>query len=564
MEFFDLKDITDCGDIYTDICIVGSGPAGSTIAKEMRNSGIDVCLVESGGLNSESDTQALYDIENVGAVRKMPQELVRQRIFGGSSTTWSGRCASFNSIDFEKRKWIPNSGWPFNVETITPYVERASDYLGLGPHIYDESLFDLFNSENPTPKIDKNLLKPTFWQFSKSNRNASNNPVIFGQDLLKTDVPNFRIFIHANLMHINTDEAGNKVNSLDFKSLEGNKLRIFAKSVVLCCGGVENARLLLASNKILPEGVGNQNDMVGRNLMDHVGAVIGTFNPFNSSKAQSRFGRYWLDNGGTRHSYLHGLSLSEKIQAEEKLLNAAAFLEEYVSPNDPWHALKRVVTRLVKGKSSDANLLDNENMFWRDEHSADSTSNKVSFNNDLMQVCKNFPSILGNLYRKNIIKRPPITQNSRVDLYALVEQAPHRDSRITLSTQTDALGIPLSKINWKIDENERATAKRLGELIAAELKRIGMPVPELAQWLYTGEDWRASFTDRAHPTGSTRMSTNPKEGVVDSNCNVHGVEGLYIAGSSTFPTAGHANPTLMIVAMAIRLADWLKTIDYKV
>lgn len=558
MKIVDLNDTASIADIYTDLCIVGSGPAGVTLAKEMLNTGINICLVESGGLKSESDTQALYNTENIGAVRKEPQELVRQRVIGGSSTTWSGRCASFSPIDFKQRSWISNSGWPFGEETISPFLERASNYLGLGPHVYDRNFFGLLNEANPSPEIDQSLLKYTFWQFSKSNKNISNNPVNFGDDLLRTNANNLSVFLHANLTHIDTNTTGTKVESLEFKSLKGNTLRIFTKNVVLCCGGIENARLLLASNKIVPKGVGNQNDMVGRNLMDHVGAVIGSFNPLNSSLAQSRFGRYWLDKEGVRHSYLHGLSLSEKIQSEEALLNAAAFLEEYAAPSDPWHALKRVITRLTKGNSDDVNMPASDNMFWRNEHDTSEASKPATFNDDLIQVFKNFPSILGNLYRKNIIKRPPITQNSHVDLYILVEQAPYRESRITLSNKTDALGMPLSKINWKIDEKERETAKRLGELIVTEFTRVGIPAPELAGWLYTKEDWRVNFTDRAHPTGSTRMSTDPKKGVVDLNCKVHGVEGLYIAGSSTFPTAGHANPTLMIVAMAIRLADWLK------
>jgi choline dehydrogenase-like flavoprotein len=118
--------------------------------------------------------------------------------------------------------------------------------------------------------------------------------------------------------------------------------------------------------------------------------------------------------------------------------------------------------------------------------------------------------------------------------------------------------MPLSKLDWRISEQERQTVRRLGQLICQELQRLGLPQPVLADWLDAQENWRSQFVDRAHPTGTTRMSVNPKEGVVDSNCQVHGVAGLFIAGSSVFPTTGHANPTLMLVALSIRLADWLK------
>jgi len=560
MDYVDLKDVENHSDVYTDICIVGSGPAGITIAKELQNSEMDVCIVESGGFKSEVDTQALYDIVNVGAIRKEPQRLVRQRVFGGSSTTWSGRCKAFDPIDFEKRSWIPQSGWPIEKESLTPYLERATEHLGLGPNVYNEDLFDLLGTTKPTPEIDNDCLKPTFWQFSKSG--GSNNPLVFGQDLLKSNAPNLKLFLHANLIHINTDQAGERVESLDFQSIEGNTLRIFAKKVVLCCGGVENARVLLASNKIVPEGVGNKNDMVGRNLIDHIGAVIGTFDPLSSSDVQARYGRYWLDSQEGRQSYLYGLALSDKIQFKEQLLNAAAFLEEYEAPNDPWHALKRVAKKIAKGGSGKYHCTEDDNMFWRDQSSSDEESYQITFANDLKTVFKNMSSLFQNVYRKNIGKRPPIIKNSRVDLYTLIEQAPKGDSRITLSSEKDALGMPLSKIDWKIDETERASARRLGELIALEFKHIGLTPPKLAQWLYNDDEWESNFTDRAHPTGSTKMSVSPEDGVVDVNCKVHGVEGLYVAGSSVFPTAGHANPTLMIVAMAIRLSDWLKTKNY--
>ena len=327
---------------------------------------------------------------------------------------------------------------------------------------------------------------------------------------------------------------------------------------MLCCGGVENARLLLASNKIIPEGVGNKHDMVGRNLIDHLGGVIGSFDPQASADIQARFGRYWLDSDSGRQSYLHGLALSEKVQAKEELLNAATFIEEYEAPDDPWHALKRVAKKIAKRGGGKYHCDEGDNMFWRDESAVAASSYQINFRNDVITLLKNSPSLLKNIYRKQVNKRPPIIKNARVDLYTLIEQMPNNESRLTLSSQKDALGMPLSKINWQIDEKERAAARRLGELITLEFKHLGLTPPKLAQWLYDENDWKPNLIDRAHPTGATKMSENPEQGVVDINCAVHNVAGLYIAGSSVFPTAGHGNPTLMILALTIRLADFLK------
>jgi choline dehydrogenase-like flavoprotein len=149
-------------------------------------------------------------------------------------------------------------------------------------------------------------------------------------------------------------------------------------------------------------------------------------------------------------------------------------------------------------------------------------------------------------------------KNDRVDLYAMVEQAPDPESRVTLSEKRDALGMPLSRIDWKISEHELRSVRRLGELVGQQLEAAGLPRHTAAHWLEGGARWRSHFTDRAHHMGTTRIAANPREGVVDENCQVHGVDGLFVAGSSVFPTAGHANPTQMIVAMALRLGDWLE------
>jgi choline dehydrogenase-like flavoprotein len=154
--------------------------------------------------------------------------------------------------------------------------------------------------------------------------------------------------------------------------------------------------------------------------------------------------------------------------------------------------------------------------------------------------------------------RPPIFQASRVDVYCLVEQEPDPSSRVTLSDRVDGLGVPLSRVDWRVSERERTSIGRLAGLLAQELGGLGYASPEPAEWLEGGASWRENVIDRAHPIGTTRMADDPRAGVVDRNCRVHDTEGLFVAGSSTFPTAGHVNPTLTIVALAIRLADHLK------
>lgn len=100
--------------------------------------------------------------------------------------------------------------------------------------------------------------------------------------------------------------------------------------------------------------------------------------------------------------------------------------------------------------------------------------------------------------------------------------------------------------------------RRITELMVEQLSRMGLEPPVLEDWVRDGAMFPQTFRDVAHPTGTTRMADDPACGVVDAQCQVHGVNGLFIGGSSVFPTAGHANPTQMIVALALRLADTLK------
>ena len=329
-----------------------------------------------------------------------------------------------------------------------------------------------------------------------------------------------------------------RFESADVATTDGKRVRVNAKALVLSCGGVENARLLLASNRLLPNGVGNQNGTVGRFLMDHIDCPIGSYDPIIPSEILTRFGHYWIDDENGRHVYEHGLALSRNIQQRDQLLNCHAFVLCFdpVS-NDPWVALKR----LTSARRPYGNMLS-----------------------DLETVLRGAGEIGRGLHRRYFKHRPQLERRMRNELHIILEQAPDPESRVTLSTdKRDALGMPISSLHWKVTDLERRTAARSSQLIFQELERLNLPVPSPMVRPEEQPDWISNCAEKAHPTGTTRMSDNPKEGVVDRHCEVHGVKGLFVAGSSVFPTAGAANPTLMIVAMALRLADRLKATYFR-
>ena len=348
MKVFDLEQFEPDSEIETDLCIVGSGPAGTTIAHELAGSGVRVVLLESGGLAIEPETQALYEILNTGAPRHMNQDVMRTRILGGSSHIWTGRCAPFDALDYEQRAWIPNSGWPIRQAEIQPYIERAAPYLGLAAHAYDETLWRSFAVSPPKPALYSRDLRPMFWQFSR--RPVGPGSAHFGHQLVDAEAPNVEILLHANLTHINLSDDGTRFTSVEVASLGGKRARVRAKAMVLACGGVENARLLLASNKVFAAGVGNGNDMVGRFLMDHTSGSVGHFHPEESLGVRARFGHYWVDNDQGRHVYLHGVGLSREIQEREGLLNCHAYMEEFGgAKDDPWSAIERLKESVRSG-----------------------------------------------------------------------------------------------------------------------------------------------------------------------------------------------------------------------
>jgi hypothetical protein len=227
------------------------------------------------------------------------------------------------------------------------------------------------------------------------------------------------------------------------------------------------------------------------------------------------------------------LALSQVAQRRKQLLNCACYLSEYRAEDDPWDVIKR--------------LRRNES---------------ASYLKDALSVASNPGLLLEGLWRRSFGGRNVRHKIDKLVVDCLLEQVPDPHSRITLSERRDELGVPIPNLHWKISELERRTVFELATLFGRETARLGLKPPTPPDWLL-GQDLQAiPFSDMAHPMGATRMSDDPKHGVVNRDCRLHGVEGTYVIGSSVFPTASHANPTLMIVAMSLRLADRLKRLHF--
>jgi choline dehydrogenase-like flavoprotein len=518
--FIDARNLPENKIIKTDVCIIGAGAAGITLALEFIDQPFQVCLIESGGLQFDKKTQSLSEGENIG-VPYWPLHESRLRYFGGSTNHWGGWCWPLDEIDFETRDWVPHSGWPFRKSHIEPFYERARIICKLGPFDYDVENWETEKVPRLGLILDRVITKI-----------IQIRPISFGQ-MYRDNIArakNISVYLHANVLEIETNDAAKNVTRLHIACLEGKKFWAYAKVFILATGGIENARLLLLSRKVQTAGLGNQNDLVGRFFMEHPHLFSGIFmpsDPLFPTELYTGFGKV------NNTIFLGALTLSEDTQRRENLTNFGATLGRSNQYPDWFQSL-----RILRSEISQGELPDD-------------------FLRHLKNVITEIDQVWITAYKR-------LLQGERYPLkyyyiYNRTEQVPNPDSRVTLSSQRDGLGQNRVRLDWRLSKIDKSSIRRANEIIGIELGRAGLGRLRIS----LDEDdtsWPPSLTGGRHHMGTTRMHIDPKKGVVNENCQVHGISNLFVAGSSVFPTSGQANPTLTIVALTLRLADHIKAI----
>lgn len=580
MDIKALGEMPDGRDLSADLIIVGAGPAGLTIARELARSGIDILMLESGIHGPQDRYRELNRVESrpsaffepLGDFRRRyhtnncpiwDPEIetygMRLRAFGGSSAYWGGKVSTFAPIDFAPRAWVPHSGWPIDPAILDSYVDRAGIILNLGPNVYTDALWPILGKTPFAPPIDPAKLEDTFWQFARS-RVDKLDMVRFGKEYLDLDAPDIRVLIDATVTRIDLEDGATRFAGLEVATLDGKRHRVRGAACVLAASAIENARLLLASDHQCPGGIGNAHDQVGRYLMDHPGAMIGHFRLEDLEPIVRRFGFFGLRRNRQTHMYMHGLQLAPAVQESEQLLHAALFMLEGLAPDDPFKAAVRLAKR-----QSDAVIADLRATLASLPLLIKGVGMKLFQSSLLPERLKDVILDTAMRINPNWVVREYQNINmphklSHFEVHAICEQRPDPDSRIRLGDTRDAFGIRRPLAEWRPGLVEARSIMRLAQLLDEECARIGLPRPVLAEWIVASRPQDARLIDMAHTLGTTRMAADPAEGVVDTDCRVHGIDGLYIAGGSVLPTSGHANPTLMILSLAIRLADHIKTV----
>ncbi len=532
MSILDARQLEDGTVLTADVCVVGAGAAGLTLAGELDGSGLDVCLVEAGGEAPEEDTQSLYDLDNRGyPIRE--HFMSRARYYGGSCNLWAGRSMKMTPADFDARPWVADSGWPLPYRELDRFHARAARILGLPDMgMFDAERYDRHLSDSERGVYGHDDLEPTVSLWAK-------RPKRFGaayRGAMRRS-RNVRLILHGNATHVSLDEAGGRVEAVDFATLTRGRFRVRAGAVVLACGGLETARLLLVSRDRHANGIGNAHDLVGRYFMDHPRAVYGRVR-LNPDAPLSMLNGRPLPDGKVQL----GIGLSPEIRRREGLLDHYATLEvehsDYTAKQ--YHSFIQTMKVLLRKGYAGSR--------WKVGRGELGDIAGLMY---LLTPKELMPHFVYRAYwRAKRMLRRDRGGGSRVVVY-FCEQPPDPESRVKLGREKDPLGLNRLVLNWKVGDDVRASVYRLQTLLEKSLADSGVGTLERG-----GDEMR--FTDASHHMGTTRMSADPRGGVVDTDAQVHGVRGLYAASSSVFPSVSHKNPTLTIVALAVRLADHLR------
>jgi choline dehydrogenase-like flavoprotein len=530
--FIDARDVEQGAKIVTDLCIVGAGAAGITLACHLKQSGLQICLLESGGLEFDPGTNSLYKGDNIG-LPYFELDVCQLRAFGGNTNAWGGWCRPLDDIDFEPRPWVENSGWPLRRAELDHYYRQAHAVCQLPDECYTPEAWiaALDDAEAKTLALNPALLETSIYQFSPPTRFGR----VYAEEIRRWQT--IRCFLHANVVNIATTQNASEVTHVDVAALGGHRFTVSAKWFVLAAGGTENARLLLVSRDVMPTGLANERDLVGRFFMEHPHTrrrIIAR----NKRAPVMLYGLKFHNRGVAAR-----LSLPPALQERERLLNYSANIHAIYKGHETagWMALRKLVLSTTRSRRGDPYLRFRP------------YGKKQVDVRDLWRIARELPPVaLAGFLQA-------IQPNMFIEGYVLEsksEQAPNPASRLKLKHERDALGLNRVQLDWRMLPIDRHTIIRAEEIVGGELERLGIGrleavTPEL-------DTWPGSLEGGWHQLGMTRMDVDPRKGVTAENCQVHGIGNLFIAGGSVFPTVGAAPPTLTIVALALRLGDHLK------
>jgi choline dehydrogenase-like flavoprotein len=510
---------------HPDICVIGAGIAGLTLAWELRHSGLKIVVVEGGGLSDEARSQALYDtgVEFVGQANGGVSN-GRFRVYGGSGTRWGGQLIPLADYEMAPRAAVIGSGWPIPPAALKPYFNRLDAMLGLKQTSFEADGFRAAGRK--TPVIESDILSVRFSKWLPwRKRNIGR---FFRPELEKN--PEVTVLYHANAVELLCGGPDDTITGVRLRSYDGHEQILQARKFVVALGTIETVRLLLASRAHRPKGIGNRRDLLGRYFMDHVVLRAGYITTDRRKELLQAIRPFFI--GDILHT--PRFELPPRAQAEEACLCGYAQITFQAAPDSAFAKLR--------------------GMF----HDYQKEGLRVLSKSPYWALLRETPDLLAGFLARTVLGLRPIPARSTPSVFLFSEQPPRNDSRLSLAGGQDALGMPKLKMNWRIGEEERKTMTVAGQRFEALLRQN-----QLGSVTWFEEDFDAAgarlarMEDQYHHLGGARMGASENEGVVDTNCRVFGTENLYLASGAVFPNSGCSNPTFTIMALALRLAEHL-------
>jgi choline dehydrogenase-like flavoprotein len=362
-------------------------------------------------------------------------------------------------------------------------------------------------------------------------------------------------------MKILTNQSGSLVTQLKVASLRRNEFFVHAKQYVLAAGCLESTRLLLLSDDANPCGLANEADLVGRFYMSHLHGSAGEVEI--SPRGEPTIWDYEQTPEGVYCKRM--VRISEATQQTAELLNFSSILSppELDNPRHRNGVLSaKYLTNCVISRvapQTNATVI-----------SMAGDLRPLGLRSHLKNIALDFPHVVGfsGKWASNKFagrrKLLALGLNGGSNIFTLefdAEQAPNPDSRVVLDDKKDTFGLQRLKVDWRVTDLDVLSALASIEMIGKALTQSGAGRLKIAPDLAPGLTLRKATG--GHHIGTTRMAREPYRGVVDEHCQVHGVPNLHISSSSVFATSGYANPTLTVLALAIRLADRLKLVHLR-
>ncbi len=506
-----------------DVCIVGAGPAGITLALELADRGRRVCLLEAGGEGYTEAAQRLLE-GDVATGSYPPLRRTRMSGLGGSTQVWAGWCRPLEAVDFRPRPRFGSPGWPFDRDALMPYYRRAHELCGLAEPEYDPAVWSARLGRRSLVTDDGELVDRIFHVRASRFGTEHRSRLEAARSL--------DVLLHAPVMGIELDAGGNACGA-DVRLATGGGTVVRAREYVLAAGGIENARLLLLSASEPERAPGNARGLVGRFFTDHPYVNPGWLVLHGGPR---RLDFYFPSPvaDASRAAVRATLSLPTDLIEREGLPGSALFFHpRYEAASAFDSPAVRAFLELRDSLRSRA-VPDTR---W-----------------PLLRRSLSAPHHVAIAALRRLLVRDGPAIRWRVRM--MFETAARAENRVELGEPRDALGRPLARLHWRIDDGEIGAMRRTLDLFDGTLRRsgIGHIEPSLAD---DPDAWRGALEGGKHQMSTTRMHRDPSQGVVDESGRVHGTRNLYVTGSSVFPSSGFANPTLTVVALALRLADRL-------